>query len=79
MDIQELMRINQAIEDLYRLISHQQLCLRAIIESSPPELIKIIRRFMITNITQQQSLTAVYREVNQTIFEEMYLLKGGNS
>lgn len=79
MDIQELMRINQAIEDLYRLISHQQLCLRAIIESSPPEFIKIIRRFMITNIAQQQSLTAVYREVNQTIFEEMYLLKGGNS
>lgn len=76
---QEFLNIISNLEDLYKLISQQDIILNKMLAKSDPVMALILKKFINLNSLMVENLLLVQNEMNKTLAELLAGQKGGNA
>lgn len=76
---QEFLNIISNLEDLYKLISQQDILLNTIVAKSHPVMTLILQKFINLNSLMVENLLLVQNEMNMVLADLLASQKGGNA
>lgn len=76
---QEFLEIISNLDDLYRLVSSQDILLNKMLAGSHPVMALVVKKFINLNSLMVENLMLVQNEMNKVLAELLAHQKGGNA
>lgn len=76
--LKEFIEIEKAIQDINKLISHQNLVLQKMLKSNSPILSQLIRNFIVQNLSAMDCVNTILSLVNNQMIDLMKKLECEN-